>query len=157
LLPSVISIAEGRNIKPKFAASQVWFTFSALSLVLHSLCSQFQKHYMNKKDTFVPRQSKRMARRNIVPDGDIWVEKKRRVRNGSKMSYFHSVKTGRCQWNEPPTGASIVVYIQQLPRCPPGLQAFAREPYHGDVFRSIRGAKRQKRAFRRRPEIGFEE
>lgn len=97
-----------------------------------------------------------MDRYKIVADGDIWVEKKRRVRDGSERSYFRSVKTERCQWEEPPTGASLVIYIQQLSKCPPGLQAFALEPYNGYVFCCSRG-KKQKRRYRRRPVVGFEE
>lgn len=92
----------------------------------------------------------------IVGDGDIWVEKKRRIRHGFERSYFRSVKTERCQWEEPPTGASHVIYMQQLAKCPPGLQTFALEPYNGYVFCCSR-SKEQRRRYRRRPVIGFEE
>ena len=107
-------------------------------------------------DFYTPRQSRRVDHFKIVGDGDLWIEKKGRVLDGSERSYFRSVKTGRCKWSEPPTGASRVVYFCELYKYPLELQTFALEPYRGKVSRTRRVTK-HKRRYRRRPAIGFEE
>jgi hypothetical protein len=81
-------------------------------------------------DMTAPRRSKRVDHLKIVGDNDVWVEKKRRVHHNWRIvehSYFQSVKTKRCKWFEPPTGASHVVYLCELHRYPADLQAFALE------------------------------
>ena len=60
--------------------------------------------------------SKLMARSNfilpILGDGDVWVETiYRHKETGEHRVFFCSLKTGRKLYDEPPTGASKVVYL----------------------------------------------
>jgi len=49
-------------------------------------------------------------------DGDIWVEKIfQSKKTGKRRIYFCSSKTGRKVRDEPPTGASKVIYRDTLP------------------------------------------
>jgi len=60
------------------------------------------------------RQSKHMKKSSfkVYGDGDVWVEKILRGKmTKKKKSFFYSVKTGVRVPNEPPTGASKVVYV----------------------------------------------
>jgi hypothetical protein len=48
-------------------------------------------------------------------DGDIWIEKIYvSKKTGNKRTYFVSVKTGERVRDEPPSGASQVLYIADL-------------------------------------------
>jgi hypothetical protein len=69
-------------------------------------------------DSFVPRRSKR-----INPpqqgDGDTWIEcsvvniKDRKNKSHKSRSLFYSIETQRGWWDEPPSGASNVIYLGQ--------------------------------------------
>lgn len=102
-----------------------------------------------------PRRSRRVDHVKIVHDGDLWVEKKRRLRNGRERSFFRSVKTKRCR-SEPPTGASLVVYLCEIHKYPSELQAFAFDPYNGRISRGGQESKHQRR-YRGSPLICFED
>lgn len=66
-------------------------------------------------DQFVPKKSKRTAgiEKQIVADGDTWVERKVILSEGKSdsRSYFISLNTNRRVWDEPPSGASNVIVI----------------------------------------------
>ena len=50
---------------------------------------------------------------------DVWVERKVNcVSTGKWRSYFQSVRTGTCAWDEPPSGASHVVYANMVSSYP---------------------------------------
>ena len=63
------------------------------------------------------RPSKRMRRSNSVVrgDNDVWVEKILvNKRTGNSKSFFYSLKTGIRKSEEPPTGASKVIYCNDV-------------------------------------------
>ena len=66
-------------------------------------------------DQFVPKKSKKTAGidKQIVADGDTWVERKVILGEGKSdsRSYFISLNTNRRVWDEPPSGASHVIVI----------------------------------------------
>ena len=66
------------------------------------------------------KQSKHMRRssfnKTIAGDGDIWVERLFESQtSGRRKTFFCSERTGKC-FQEPPTGASKVIYLQQRKR-----------------------------------------
>ena len=59
----------------------------------------------------------RTTRTHSTGDGDTWVEKiLRNAKNGNVDTFFVSTKTGIKYRNEPPTGASTVVYLKESVR-----------------------------------------
>lgn len=55
---------------------------------------------------------------------DVWVERKVNCTSTGKWrSYFQSVRTGTCAWDEPPSGASHVVYANMV-SCYPQLALY---------------------------------
>jgi hypothetical protein len=59
-------------------------------------------------------------------DGDCWVERRIKIK-GKEKSYFRSVLTDECCWNEPPNGASFTVFRDEL-EFYPFLKDFALKP-----------------------------
>ena len=60
--------------------------------------------------------------RNYLPsvgDDDTWIEilvvniKDRKKKNTKSRSLFYSIETQRAWWDEPPSGASNVIYLGQ--------------------------------------------
>jgi len=65
---------------------------------------------------FDPKQSRTVARAGLsmVADGDTWIEAlavSDDGKDGKVRSYFYSKKTRRRVWDEPPSGASNIVYV----------------------------------------------
>lgn len=59
------------------------------------------------------RQSKKVSSKIISGDGDIWVEKLlQSTKTGKVVRIFESTNTGRRFMDEPPSGASTVVYLR---------------------------------------------
>ena len=55
---------------------------------------------------------KRSLRTTVSGDGDVWVEQLFRHKiSGALRSFFCSTKTGKKRRDEPPTGASKVIYL----------------------------------------------
>lgn len=64
-----------------------------------------------KRSRKVDRQAQK---RKISGDGDVWVEKIcQNKKTGKFVRFFMSTKTGASVKNEPPTGASKVVYLKE--------------------------------------------
>lgn len=69
-------------------------------------------------DSFVPRRSKRLAQ-TPAHDNDTWIEcsvvniKDRKNKKHKTRSLFYSIETQRGWWDEPPSGASNVIYLGQ--------------------------------------------
>ena len=72
------------------------------------------------KDNFQPKQSKHMPKdvQNLKGDGDQWVERFVYDNKGRKRAFFQSVKTDECHWDEPPTGASRLIFASELHKYP---------------------------------------
>mmetsp|Transcript_26730 Transcript_26730/g.32416 ORF Transcript_26730/g.32416 Transcript_26730/m.32416 type:complete len:110 (-) Transcript_26730:1146-1475(-) len=72
----------------------------------------------DERRPYMPRKSKRVPSRKYVPhDGDTWTEKiVYHEKLGRMRSYFKSEMTGRCVWDEPPSGASRVVLARKKTR-----------------------------------------
>lgn len=80
-------------------------------------------------NSFVPRRSKRLATKTPQGDGDTWIEcsvvniKDRKNKKNKSRSLFYSIETQRGWWDEPPSGASNVIYLGQgkglkvVPKC----------------------------------------
>lgn len=60
-------------------------------------------------------------------DGDVWIERRVKIK-GVEKSYFRSVLTDECCWNEPPNGASYTVFQDEL-ELYPFLKDFALKPW----------------------------
>lgn len=64
------------------------------------------------------RPSKRMKKacNHLSGDGDVWVEKIMKNKNtGRRRSFFYSMKTGERTTDEPPSGASTVIFSSTSP------------------------------------------
>lgn len=75
-----------------------------------SLCAQTDVPVVHDP---LAKPSKRMkkALNKVSGDNDVWVEKiLRNKKTGKQRSFFYSVKTGERQPDEPPTGASTVIF-----------------------------------------------
>ncbi len=77
-----------------------------------SLCAQTDAEIILDP---LARPSKRMSKANnrVYGDNDVWVEKilvNKKTRK--ERSFFYSIKTGERKADEPPTGASKVIYIE---------------------------------------------
>jgi len=61
---------------------------------------------MSTNKSYTPKKSNRMPReiQNLKGDGDLWVERIVHDDQGHKRSFFQSVRTDLCKWDEPPTG-----------------------------------------------------
>lgn len=70
-------------------------------------------------DSFRPRRSKRLATKTPEGDGDTWIEcsvvniKDRKNKKNKCRSLFYSIETQKGWWDEPPSGASNVIYLGQ--------------------------------------------
>lgn len=99
------------------------------------------------KDDFVPQPSKRTRRikKFWKQDGDTWIEVKvftGRVKKRTKepvfRSLFYSVKLKIAYWDEPPTGATTVIWSHNnrvpptppLPSAPPEEHLYEEHLYH---------------------------
>lgn len=91
--------------------------------------------------SFRPHASRVPLRCDIPSDEDIWVERSYRSRTGHKIFFYCSVKTGKFQLHEPPTGAGLVIHQQELAEQPAALQAFAKQPIPPDIMRDIKPCK----------------
>ena len=71
-------------------------------------------------EDFKPKQSKHMPKsiQNLKGDGDLWVERFLFDKLGRKRVLFQSVLTDDCHWDEPPTGASRIVFASDLHKYP---------------------------------------
>lgn len=70
-----------------------------------------------KEDNFKAKQSKRIPKSltvNLQGDNDVWVERWKRSKNGRRRSYFQSIKTDGCSWDEPSTGASHMILADEV-------------------------------------------
>ena len=68
------------------------------------------------RESFIVKRS-RFFRQKLKQDGDIWFETVfRNVNNGKARIYFVSQKTGTRRRDEPPSGASLVVYLRSSVR-----------------------------------------
>mmetsp|Transcript_12134 Transcript_12134/g.26409 ORF Transcript_12134/g.26409 Transcript_12134/m.26409 type:complete len:162 (-) Transcript_12134:79-564(-) len=73
-------------------------------------------------DSFEPKPSKRLSKLHIPllenGDGDTWIEmlvtnlRCKKTKELKSRSLFYSVKTRQALWDEPPTGASRVIYLR---------------------------------------------
>ncbi len=73
-------------------------------------------------DPFNPKPSKRLSKLHIPllenGDGDTWIEmlvtniRCKKTKELKSRSLFYSVKTRQALWDEPPTGASRVIYLR---------------------------------------------
>lgn len=96
---------------------------------LSSASSNTTSSTQETSSSFEPRRSKRISKSSLRRDGDTWIEcsvvnvkhnKRRRIKGKkqtneqhSARSLFYSVETQRGRWDEPPSGASNVVYLGQ--------------------------------------------
>ncbi|KAL7479230.1 hypothetical protein ACHAW6_004971 [Cyclotella cf. meneghiniana] len=69
---------------------------------------------------YSPRRSRRLAAKEEVDgDGDTWIEclvvniKDRKRKTHKSRSLFYSIETQRGWWDEPPSGASNIIYLGQ--------------------------------------------
>ena len=69
----------------------------------------------NREVTYSPKKSRRASIFALKADGDIWIEHAMLVEGKGLRSYFESKKTGKCVWDEPPSGASKVVLMSERP------------------------------------------
>ena len=71
-----------------------------------------------KEEGFVPKPSKKVNLFEHDGDGDIWKEAVTKVKqkNGKSKyrSYFYSCNTHERYWDEPPSGASTVIYANDV-------------------------------------------
>ncbi|KAL7511024.1 hypothetical protein ACHAXN_007932 [Cyclotella atomus] len=70
-------------------------------------------------ESFAPRRSRRLATKTPQGDGDTWIEcrvmniKDKKNKKNKSRSLFYSIETQRGWWDEPPSGASNVIYLGQ--------------------------------------------
>jgi len=60
-----------------------------------------------KGDNYTPKKSSSMPKQfqNLKGDGDLWIERLAYDGQGYyKRSFFQSVRSDHCEWDEPPTG-----------------------------------------------------
>ena len=82
-----------------------------------TLLRSTSKDYKNEQnhDPFAKQSRMIMRSTLIIPqmgDGDIWVEKRfQSSKSGKERIFFCSTNTGRKVRDEPPTGASKIVYL----------------------------------------------
>mmetsp|Transcript_8112 Transcript_8112/g.12038 ORF Transcript_8112/g.12038 Transcript_8112/m.12038 type:complete len:123 (-) Transcript_8112:1715-2083(-) len=76
----------------------------------------FSFRYRRLEKEFEPKQSKNVSDSSEGGDGDTWIEAITQVReNGNQFrSYFYSKKTQERVWDEPPSGASNVVFADDI-------------------------------------------
>ena len=107
------------------SSTQAMATGPSMKNTIYSRINKFAK------DLFVPKHDKCMDAVMDAPllevDNDIWVERFYRSKKGHTVSFFRSYKTRRCVALEPPSGSSMIVFWNELPKYP-CLQEFAREP-----------------------------
>mmetsp|Transcript_20366 Transcript_20366/g.30592 ORF Transcript_20366/g.30592 Transcript_20366/m.30592 type:complete len:114 (-) Transcript_20366:20-361(-) len=85
---------------------------------------RFKSHGLEEYDVhkeFDPfaKQSSAMKRSRFQPlkqDGDVWLETIFQTKSGDPKTYFVSLKTGLRTKDEPPSGASTVVYLNSSAR-----------------------------------------
>eukprot|EP00545_Synedropsis_sp_CCMP1620_P004605 CAMPEP_0119025280 /NCGR_PEP_ID=MMETSP1176-20130426/33450_1 /TAXON_ID=265551 /ORGANISM="Synedropsis recta cf, Strain CCMP1620" /LENGTH=92 /DNA_ID=CAMNT_0006980781 /DNA_START=190 /DNA_END=468 /DNA_ORIENTATION=+ len=82
-----------------------------------------------KTNDYQPKQSKHLPKvlKEVPGDGDMWVERVVYDDKGRKRSFFQSVKTDHCVWDEPPSGASRLVLATDVPKYP-FLQKYRSAP-----------------------------
>ena len=75
---------------------------------------------LEKQVSFQPRKSHRISPKNaIVADNSTWVELlvvSRKKGSNKSRSLFYNLETRHAYWDEPPSGASEVVYLGDLER-----------------------------------------
>ena len=96
-----------RNVKSKLACKKGTATTAAAAL-------------LEKQVTFQPRKSRRISPKNaVVGDNSTWVEllvvSSKKGSNRSR-SLFFNIQNRHAYWDEPPSGASEVVYLGDLER-----------------------------------------
>jgi hypothetical protein len=58
-------------------------------------------------------------------DDDVWVERIVRVgKKARKRSIFQSIRTDKVVWDEPPSGASLIILESEIPLFGPTLQKY---------------------------------
>ena len=69
---------------------------------------------MAKNEPYLPKRSHKIKKdfRSIKGDGDIWMEKTASDVYGNTRTFFECVESGVRNWDEPPTGASRVLYAK---------------------------------------------
>ena len=96
-----------RNVKSKLACKKGTATTATAAL-------------LEKQVTFQPRKSRRISPKNaVVGDNSTWVEllvvSSKKGSNRSR-SLFFNIQNRHAYWDEPPSGASEVVYLGDLER-----------------------------------------
>jgi hypothetical protein len=86
----------------------------------------------------------------VESDDDIWVERSYISNRGLTIYYYCSMKHGRRQLLEPPTGASTIVYQEEIARYPRAIQNFARQPMPLEDLRDIPHPKSNKQLLEKR-------
>lgn len=73
-----------------------------------------------KPTKYQPKQNQKIASnlQNLKGDGDIWLERFAYDDEGTKRSFFQSVKKNVCVWDEPPSGASNIVLAEDVAKMP---------------------------------------
>jgi hypothetical protein len=88
-----------------------------LNLIRSSFFTQQNNLWDKKTDEgFMPRKSRKMkGKETAAADGDTWTEYKYVIDKGSgrRRSYFKSKLTRKRRWDEPPSGASNIVLINE--------------------------------------------
>ena len=81
----------------------------------------FKKNKKVHPQEFEPMQTKRKlpeTLQNMKGDGDIWFQRVVYCSEGHKRIFFQSMKTDRCVWDEPPSGAANLLLVDDIEKIP---------------------------------------
>ena len=121
-----------QNVKSKLACKKGTATTATTAL-------------LEKQVTFQPRKSRRVSPKNaVVGDNSTWVELlvvSRKKGSNRSRSLFFNIQNRHAYWDEPPSGASEVVYLCDLERLNALMASVERRQqiYH-DTCHSVAGA-----------------
>ena len=82
-------------------------------------CHGIEEYEIHKQLDPLAKQSSVMRKSRFWPikqDADVWCETIFRTKSGDPKIYFVSVKTGGRSKDEPPSGASQVIYLNSFAR-----------------------------------------
>jgi len=83
------------------------------------------KMYGPLVDHFIPQKSRKKPSTKLQKgDGDTWIEKVIfNKKLGEKRSFFRSEMTRLCRWDEPPSGASKIIFRSYRNLCDASVDA----------------------------------
>jgi hypothetical protein len=73
-----------------------------------------------KTNEYQPKQAKRLPKnlKEMEGDGDLWIERCVYDDQGRKRSFYQAVKSEKCVWDEPPSGASRIILATDVSKYP---------------------------------------